>query len=279
MADGMPLRSLERNGTLVLASIYERDVPAALDAVWENVFDWEHLPWLHGQAFSAIELREAGDWGWHADVAFAGGAQSEIELVVDRIAGCYVARTRSGAGAPGETWTRLEEAAPEQTHVRVEFWQPAMPAARLAEVGARFRALYQGLWDQDQEMIVVREATAPAKRRAAPVSAAAPEPVDLGPWTALRARLPLVREFGGQRFRIVLLDERPQAYAAECPHWRGPLHACAIETDGIVTCPWHGYRFDVRTGASADGRGLRLRRPPRVVLDDETGHVWLRAAG
>ena len=28
----------------------------------------------------------------------------------------------------------------------------------------------------------------------------------------------------------------------------GPLEEAAVE-DGCVRCPWHGYRFDLRTGA------------------------------
>jgi nitrite reductase/ring-hydroxylating ferredoxin subunit len=28
--------------------------------------------------------------------------------------------------------------------------------------------------------------------------------------------------------------------------------------DGVIQCPWHGYRFDVRTGANLDGHPCRL---------------------
>jgi nitrite reductase/ring-hydroxylating ferredoxin subunit len=33
-----------------------------------------------------------------------------------------------------------------------------------------------------------------------------------------------------------------------CPHFGGPLDDAPVDDRGIVTCPWHGYRFDVRTG-------------------------------
>ena len=65
------------------------------------------------------------------------------------------------------------------------------------------------------------------------------------------------------------------AYAATCPHWLGPLDATPV-VDGCVRCPWHGYRFDVRSGGSADGRGLRLATPPRVLIEE--GQVELRPA-
>ena len=34
-----------------------------------------------------------------------------------------------------------------------------------------------------------------------------------------------------------------------CPHQGGPLGKGSL-TDCVVTCPWHGWQFDVRTGQS-----------------------------
>jgi phenylpropionate dioxygenase-like ring-hydroxylating dioxygenase large terminal subunit len=45
------------------AGTYRRTVRAGLDRVWENVFDWEHLPALHEQDFYAVELLDSGPWG------------------------------------------------------------------------------------------------------------------------------------------------------------------------------------------------------------------------
>jgi hypothetical protein len=55
---------------------------------------------------------------------------------------------------------------------------------------------------------------------------------------------------------------------------RGPLDACLPQL-GILQCPWHGYRFDLRTGLSADGRSYRLAPPVRVNLDKTTGKAML----
>ena len=50
---------------------------------------------------------------------------------------------------------------------------------------------------------------------------------------------------------------------------------CGIEADGSVVCPWHGYRFDVSTGASSDGRGLKLRPAPKIELDEAANRIRL----
>lgn len=33
-----------------------------------------------------------------------------------------------------------------------------------------------------------------------------------------------------------------------CPHQGGPLGKGSVDDNGCVTCPWHGWQFDIRTG-------------------------------
>ena len=40
MPDATPLRSLDRHPDLVSAAVYNREVPAPIASVWENVHDW-----------------------------------------------------------------------------------------------------------------------------------------------------------------------------------------------------------------------------------------------
>ena len=274
-----PPRSLAHHPELLEAAVYEREIDAPIARVWENVLDWEHLPWLHDQAFDSIELREAGEWGWHADVGFPGGASSEIELSVDHEASCYVARTRSGVGAPGEIWTHLKSSSEATTSIRVEFWVAPLPEGTpnevLGKIGEAYLSLYAGLWDQDEEMMQQR---IEASNRCEETGAAGSfEIVELGEVAALREKLPLVVNFEGHPFRLVDIAGELLAHATECPHWLGPLESCEIER-GEITCPWHGYRFDVATGRSADEHGLRLRHAPRVEVDPATGNVRLVAS-
>ena len=99
-------------------------------------------------------------------------------------------------------------------------------------------------------------------------------PLPLGPLSELRRRLPLLVEYDGEPCRILEIDGVLVAHATVCPHWLGPLDD-AVPENGILRCPWHGYLFDVRTGASADGRGYRLAPAPRIVVEPVTGEVTL----
>jgi len=151
----------------------------------------------------------------------------------------------------------------------------SLPNAALDKLGAVYTALYTGLWDQDEEMMQTRErafAEQAEREKAQAVAPPGADPADLGSWQELTARLPILVEFAGHRFRVVDLDGQPVAHSAECPHWLGPLEDCPVEA-GVVTCPWHGYQFDVATGRSVEDRSLRLRPAPRFEVDAETGRV------
>jgi nitrite reductase/ring-hydroxylating ferredoxin subunit len=237
------------------------------------VLDWEHLPFLHRESFCRIACIGADASGWRARVGLApagSGQEILLEVALERGSLRYVARTLEGPGRGSEIRTRLRPVSESRTAIEVEFRLPEVPVARRAELGSLYRALYARLWDQDESMMLRRE-----QQLAARVPVTAPAALALGPLAELRARLPLEVRFGGRAFRVVELAGELLAHATECPHRLGPLAEAAVE-DGCVRCPWHGYRFDVRTGRSADGRGLRLAPAPRVVVDAASAQVELR---
>ncbi|MFO1463234.1 MAG: Rieske 2Fe-2S domain-containing protein [bacterium] len=85
---------------------------------------------------------------------------------------------------------------------------------------------------------------------------------DVAPGTGVES------ECAGKPVAVFNLDGAFFATQAKCPHRGGPLAEGEVE-DGIVTCPWHAWRFDVRTGANADNPNLKLAcYPVRVEGDD-----------
>jgi nitrite reductase/ring-hydroxylating ferredoxin subunit len=196
-----------------------------------------------------------------------------LELQIDRAKARYRVRTLAGEGTGTEIWTLLDAHGPHRTAIEVRFYLPEHRPERLAALGEKYRSSYARLWDQDEAMMVRREALSarsPVRRERSGGSLA------LGPLVDLRARLPLFVEIAGGPFRIIELDDGVLvAHSTICPHWLGPLDE-TIPKSGILRCPWHGYRFDLRTGASADGRGCRLAPAPSVVVDPVTGELSLR---
>jgi nitrite reductase/ring-hydroxylating ferredoxin subunit len=256
---------------LTRVAVYRRSVAASAERVWENVRDWEHLPWLHRSSFRSIERLDEGDWGWRARIGLQPGGGAEIVLELRIEPNRYVSRTLEGPGTRSEIWTALRPVAADRTEIEVEFWLPGVDPARAPGLRAAYTSLYQRLWDEDEAMMLRRAALL------APQAPAAQAALALGSRGALRARLPLCVDWGGRRWRIVELAGELVVHAAVCPHALGPLDEAAVDADGCVRCPWHGYRFDLRSGASADGRRLRLARPPRLEVAADGG-VWLGAA-
>jgi nitrite reductase/ring-hydroxylating ferredoxin subunit len=199
-----------------------------------------------------------------------------LELQADRGNARYRVQTLSGDGAGTEIWTLLAPAGPRRTTVEVRYYLPERHPQRLAALADKYRASCARLWDEDEAMMMRREEMTARTAKCRPGSGAS---VSLGPLAELRRRLPLLVEYDGEPFRIVEGEDGSLlAHATICPHWLGPLDEAAPQ-NGILRCPWHGYRFDMRTGESADGRGYRLAPAPRVAVDPVTGEASLVPCG
>jgi nitrite reductase/ring-hydroxylating ferredoxin subunit len=262
----------ERRG-LTCAGRYRRSIGAGIERVWENVLDWEHLPWLHESSFASIELLEESASGWRARVGARGarGERSQVlEVRLERERYRYVSATLEGPGAGTEIWTQLDPRAADCTGIDVAFWIPARDPARAAALGASLLRAYERLWDEDEAMMQRRA----SELAALSAGSTGPGELALGRLDALRARLPLRVELRGRGFRIAELKGELLVHATRCPHRFGPLGDAPIADDCSVRCPWHGYRFDVRSGAALDGGRLRL--PPARLDVDATGEVVLR---
>lgn len=65
-------------------------------------------------------------------------------------------------------------------------------------------------------------------------------------------------DLGEKSLCVVRLEEGLFAINNRCPHAGAQLHHGGCNKRGIVTCPLHGYKFDVKTGLSADGNNYKL---------------------
>ena len=265
-----------KSPNLTRVAVYRRTVRASQARVWENVLDWEHLPWLHRRSFRDLQIEEAGAWGWRAAIVTSQGRELRLELLVERDASRYVSRTVEGDGAGTEIWTRLEGRADHATDIEVEFWLPDIRSDAVDAVGAGYTRLYTELWDEDEEMMREREVRLVSRRAGAGADLAGVE-LALGDLRSLREKLPLRMEFAGEPIWLVELAGGLLTHTAVCPHMLGPLPRAGCDDDdpAVVECPWHGYRFDVRSGASCDGRDFEMKPGPEVVI--ENGQVRLVA--
>src|SRR5438132_1321593 len=64
-------------------------------------------------------------------------------------------------------------------------------------------------------------------------------------------------EVGGKLIAVFVEDGRYFAIDDVCPHMGASLAEGCVE-EGIVTCPWHGWRFRLADGAWADSPRIKI---------------------
>lgn len=55
---------------------------------------------------------------------------------------------------------------------------------------------------------------------------------------------------------------------SECKHMKASLTTGGV-VDGILTCQWHGWKYDLETGECLGRPGMKLRRYDVVVEGDD----------
>lgn len=104
------------------------------------------------------------------------------------------------------------------------------------------------------------------------------DPLTSGPeWTRaveldrLQPSRPIAVKLRGKQVALFLHQGEIFACSNRCPHEGYPLAEGALDADCVLTCNWHNWKFDLKTGVTLYG-GDRLRIYPVKVED---GAVWL----
>lgn len=74
-----------------------------------------------------------------------------------------------------------------------------------------------------------------------------------------------------KRYLVLMHDGSLIGIEGNCRHMRASL-ADAEVADGVLTCPWHGWKYELPSGECLTLAGFRLRRFSVWVDGD---NVWL----
>ncbi len=91
------------------------------------------------------------------------------------------------------------------------------------------------------------------------------------PLERLRHDRKVVAKLDGKQIALFAADDAVFACNNRCPHEGYPLREGTLDDACVLTCNWHGWKFDLRTGDNLL-RGDRLRTYPTRIAD---GAVWV----
>lgn len=259
---------------------YTRELPIPIARMYENVLDWEHLPFVHSSTFSHIEVIESGKWGWKINANLTPKSRFNrmvLELRMDRSKNRWITKTVAGFGKGTEIWTHAIPLTKNKIKVVVDFYVPKLPSFLKEQYAKSYIEQYTKLYDEDLWMMARRQEQlnnlAKAKKTTPQIS------LSLGKLSEVQAKLPLKFEFNHQSYRLIDMGDTLIAHALSCPHMFGPLHDADVQK-GTLICPWHGYQFDLKTRKCISGQRCTLAPAPLVKIDTNTMEVVvLKAKG
>ncbi|MEL6861185.1 MAG: Rieske 2Fe-2S domain-containing protein [Pseudomonadota bacterium] len=257
---------------------YVRRLPTNMARMMENAYDWEHLPYVHPSSFASIDLVDSGDWGWRAKLGVPGGIEPThqmLDLIVDAQRNYWVSTVYHGPGEGIEIHTQATTLSEDEIEVDVRFYLPEAPAdeATGAVILQYMQSQYKTLYDEDIDLMSGRQ-TALEDRSRWRKDRAEPSDIKVAAVTELDPEQTLTIETDSGRYCLRHFQERWHVHSAVCPHLLGPLQDSALDADGYLTCPWHGYQFSIVTGESKDGQCQALATAPELIERD--GHLFLR---
>jgi nitrite reductase/ring-hydroxylating ferredoxin subunit len=94
------------------------------------------------------------------------------------------------------------------------------------------------------------------------------------PWTKLTTASDLAPgtlievEHEGSQYALCNVGGEVRALSGVCPHQGGPLGE-GVLNDGVITCPWHMWEFDSRTGECVFSSAVKIPVYPVRVEDGE----------
>jgi len=251
---------------------YVRRLPTNMARMMENAYDWEHLPCVHPSSFASIDLVDSGAWGWRARIGVPGGIEPTyqmLDLLVDPDKNYWVSTVFNGPGEGIEIHTQATTLNEEEIEVDVRFYVPDAPGddAASSTILHYMQSQYAMLYDEDIDLMQGRQSALEDRSR---WREGQPDPTEhkIGRLADLNPSQTHTIETATARYCVRFWQDKWVAHSAVCPHQLGPLQDSEISAEGRLTCPWHGYTFDLVTGENQGGMCPSLATAPDLIERD-----------
>ncbi len=92
--------------------------------------------------------------------------------------------------------------------------------------------------------------------------------IKMGKVAELRPGQALEKRILTRRVAVFNIDGKLYGLEADCKHMKASLAQGEVH-DGILTCRWHGWKYDLESGECLTQPGMKLKRYDIVIDDDE----------
>lgn len=94
------------------------------------------------------------------------------------------------------------------------------------------------------------------------------EKVNVGAASSIAPGTGKAVEAGGRRIAVFNVGGKHYAIDDTCKHRGGPLGEGELE-GSVVTCPWHGWQYDVTTGAACMDPAVKVECYPVEIQGND----------
>ena len=250
---------------LICIASFRRHIASNHERMFENVFDWEHLPHLHSRTFSSISLLSKGKKTLIFEISLWPSflrLRQKIKLQGCQRKRTWIVRVLSGFLKGLLVRSRISPERSDGFDVQVDFLVPRAKWYYLP-LGLLLKPSYKRLYDEDVDMMRIRQQYLLNREEVQ-----ANQTIDsLVIGKEKDISIPYKFSLKGKVFLLNKHNEKWIAYSAYCPHLQRPFDDLDITT-GSIHCPWHGYKFDLETGTSKQSL-CRLPKAPSVIKDGD----------
>ena len=74
---------------------------------------------------------------------------------------------------------------------------------------------------------------------------------------------------------VTKLEDGIFGISNSCPHAGAQLHHGHCNRKGVIGCPLHGYKFDIKTGRSTDGNNYKIASY-LFKIDDDNVYIGVK---
>ena len=243
---------------------FSKIIHANTTRMFENIFDWEHLPHVHPSSFSSVRCFHLGAKSLQCEVGLSPhrlGLKQNIQVYACEKRLLWIVTIKQGFLKGLTIRSRLTVLSPSAFRVCIHFFAP-LPFFHWFALGPLLWLSYRKIYAEDEAMILTRQRE--LDRFKVDSNTPLKSVQRIGLYSEITKKLPYFFSHADRPYLLVMDQGSLKSFEGRCPHMLRPLQDAPIKNN-YLRCPWHGYEFSLTTGHCQQA-GLSLIPGPKIQV-------------